>query len=228
MYQINKFSDNRLDKVCAYCGDFANTRDHTPSKILLEKPYPENLHVIPSCYECNNNFSIDEEYFACALECMIHGTADLRNLSRSRIVQILKRKINLKNKLDKAFSNKDNNLYFEIEKERFENVLNKFAYGHIKFENSDTPFSRPKNIWFKTFNSLSRNEYNYFFSTSELIIAPEVGSRATQYVCIDRGGVPINNWKLVQDSVYSYSVINNDDLKVRMLFYNYLVCEVLW
>ena len=48
---------------CVYCGSSATTRDHVPPKCLLEKPYPLNLSTVPSCSECNNSYSLDEQYF---------------------------------------------------------------------------------------------------------------------------------------------------------------------
>jgi hypothetical protein len=65
--QITPFSDLRLDAQCAYCGSFPESRDHVPSKILLDEPFPYNLPVVPSCNNCNNGFSKDETYFACAI-----------------------------------------------------------------------------------------------------------------------------------------------------------------
>ena len=53
---------------CIYCGKPAETREHVPSKSLLIEPFPENLPTIPACFECNNGFSADEEYFVCFLE----------------------------------------------------------------------------------------------------------------------------------------------------------------
>jgi hypothetical protein len=49
--------------TCLFCGEIADTKDHIPSKKLLEKPYPNNLLTIPSCDKCNKSFSLDEEYF---------------------------------------------------------------------------------------------------------------------------------------------------------------------
>ena len=52
---------------CVYCGRPAETRDHVPPKCLLEKPFPKNLGTVPSCQECNENFSLNEQYFLVAL-----------------------------------------------------------------------------------------------------------------------------------------------------------------
>ena len=78
MDNLRPFSDIRLSNSCSYCGETnPDTRDHVPSKVLLDPPYPNNLPVVPCCNDCNTKFSLDEEYFACLIECIIHGTTDI-------------------------------------------------------------------------------------------------------------------------------------------------------
>jgi len=89
--QTKTFSDSSLDTQCAYCGNFPDTRDHGLSKILLDKPFPENIPIVPSCMKYNNGFSLDEEYFACLIKCLISGTTDLDKLSRESIVNFFLR-----------------------------------------------------------------------------------------------------------------------------------------
>lgn len=52
---------------CIYCGQRATTRDHVPPKLLLERPFPNNLRTVPSCFRCNNRASLDEQYFLAML-----------------------------------------------------------------------------------------------------------------------------------------------------------------
>lgn len=56
-------TNSSKESQCIYCGDQANTRDHVPPRSLLERPYPDNLHTVPSCSKCNHGFSLDEQYF---------------------------------------------------------------------------------------------------------------------------------------------------------------------
>ncbi len=52
------------DKTCIYCAwRTGNSRDHFPPKLVLSKPYPSNLATVPACEECNNGYSLDEEYY---------------------------------------------------------------------------------------------------------------------------------------------------------------------
>jgi hypothetical protein len=49
-------------RICVYCGEKALTVDHIPPKLLLSKPYPNNLITVPACSECNAGFQADDEY----------------------------------------------------------------------------------------------------------------------------------------------------------------------
>ncbi|MBD3343131.1 MAG: hypothetical protein GF353_28800 [Candidatus Lokiarchaeota archaeon] len=49
--------------VCAYCGQYGYiTDDHIPPKNLFSKPRPQNLITVPSCFNCNEGASKDDEY----------------------------------------------------------------------------------------------------------------------------------------------------------------------
>ena len=99
-YREIPHSDDRLDEFCLYCGiRNPDTDDHVPSKVLLDEPFPDHLHLVRACLECNNGFSFDEEYFACLIECIICGTTDIEKLNRERIKSILTRKTNLKTQI---------------------------------------------------------------------------------------------------------------------------------
>ncbi|APZ47352.1 hypothetical protein BW723_14145 [Polaribacter reichenbachii] len=229
MRHIETFSDIRLENQCAYCGKLPDTRDHVPSKILLGKPYPENLPVVPSCLKCNNGFSLDEEYFACLIECLISGTTNLKGLSNKSIVKTLKRQTKLKIRLDNAFVNENGESYFKIEPERIENVILKLAFGHVKYENSDRQYEKPKHLGFVPIHTLTEEEQNSFLSVTELQQSLEIGSRAMQNMYITPNGIPIDNWTVVQEGIYQYCVTSTtENIKVRILIGNYLACEVLW
>jgi len=106
MEQIRDLSDERLSYYCIYCGKAPDSREHVPSKVFLDEPYPTNLPVVPSCIECNNKFSKDEVYVACLLECVLRGSADIDKLNRKKIQRILTEKKKLQRQLmGKYFSN---------------------------------------------------------------------------------------------------------------------------
>jgi hypothetical protein len=93
------FMDERLTGMCVYCGARPDTRDHVPSKVLLDEPYPPELPVVAACEKCNSEFSLDEQYLSCFLECVICGTTDNSGLQRSKIKRILNERVHLNKRL---------------------------------------------------------------------------------------------------------------------------------
>ena len=91
MEQLNDYADRRLLLGCIYCGEEDSTREHVPSRVLLDKPYPENLPVVGACRPCNNGFSQDEEYFACLIESVIAGSTEPTRIRRPTIAALLKK-----------------------------------------------------------------------------------------------------------------------------------------
>lgn len=70
MLQRPEYGEGHPERVCCYCGGYADTVDHVPSKVFLDEPYPDNLPVVPCCRKCSEEFSLDEEYVAVLLECV--------------------------------------------------------------------------------------------------------------------------------------------------------------
>lgn len=49
MHQLRNYGDERQLSACVFCRRETETRDHVPSRVLLDEPYPENLPVVPAC-----------------------------------------------------------------------------------------------------------------------------------------------------------------------------------
>lgn len=230
MKQMKTTSDTRLNSFCAFCGKSPNTRDHVPSKILLNKPFPENLPVVPACLECNHSFSLDEEYMACLLECTLCGTTEPKKLEKEKISKILRYKEALRNRLEQAKITTESETYFQVEESRIKNVVLKLAQGHLRYENSESQLEEPIFIGFNALSMMSEIERNNFLSSGETIkFLPEVGSRAFYNVLFEDEENPIENWVIVQENTYSYKIsLSHDGLKVSILIWEYLACEVVW
>ena len=58
-----------MAKLCYNCGEpvTTNTDDHIPPKTLFPKGTRANLITVPSCYQCNQQMSLDDQYFATVL-----------------------------------------------------------------------------------------------------------------------------------------------------------------
>jgi len=229
MIQRNKFSDIRLDKICVYCGGTANTRDHVPSKVLLDEPFPENIHNVPCCYDCNQGFSTDEEYFACIVECLTHNSVGIEDLSRPKIKRILSSKSHLYRKIVDSVREIDKERIFEIDDLAFRKILLKLARGHAAFEISEPQLSDPYSLIYKSVQSMTVEENKSFFSLLELEKYPEVGSRLMQQIAFDPNNIPFSIWVSVQDDNYAYMINSGfTQLTVRLLIANFIVAEIIW
>lgn len=135
MKQIKPFGDDRELFFCAHCGGQTGTRDHIPSRVLLDTPYPENLPVVPCCQACNASFSSDEEYFAAFIDCALVGQTEPTSHHRPKVQTILERQPKLVESIQASVRHLPSRARAGIpNRPRLENVVLKLARGHAAFE----------------------------------------------------------------------------------------------
>jgi hypothetical protein len=233
MNQLKSFADDRLLAACVYCGGATDSRDHCPSRVLLDQPYPENLPQIPCCRDCNAGFSLDEEYVACLVECARTGSVEA--VERPKIRRILTDSPALAARLSQARTVADNGqATFSVETPRVRNIALKLARGHAAFELSETHREEPSQVTFAAMLSLSadvRRNFEALVSgddTAELAPWPEVGSRAMQRMVIAGDLVVGPEWLEVQNGQYRYIATAATAVVIRFVIGEYLACEVVW
>lgn len=141
---------NDLDSKtsCVYCGkSLGTTRDHIPSKNLFPDTREIDFITVPSCYECNNSLSKDEEFFR---NMMCNLSLDLsessKKLFEGKITRSIKRNPSLALKLFESMAlvdmptkdglglEKKTKITISVEdKKRINNVLTKYAKGLFYF-----------------------------------------------------------------------------------------------
>ena len=99
----------------------------------MDKPYPENLMAVPACRECNNGLSLDEEYLACFLECVIAGDTAPEKLHRAKIGRILRANCSLLARLQVARMDGVEGTIWVAENDRVSRVILKLARCHAAF-----------------------------------------------------------------------------------------------
>lgn len=226
MEQIRNSGDQRQVLMCAYCGGNTLTRDHVPSRVLLDEPYPENLPVVPSCRECNEKFSPDEEYVACLLDCVISGSTSPEKLHRSKIRRILSEKPPLAARLALSSKMIGDSVRILIEDNRVKNVVMKLGRGHALFELNEPQYGEPISMHYIPLALLSKDALVEFESLNSLKIWPEVGSRAMKRLAQSTNNTP--EWLVVQPGRYRYVAFADDFIVVKMVLSEYLACEVVW
>ncbi|SDH78925.1 hypothetical protein SAMN05216588_107194 [Pseudomonas flavescens] len=224
------FVDKRLTGYCVYCGAEPTTRDHCPSKVLLDEPFPADLPVVPACAECNRSFSLDEQYLACFIECVICGTADPPGVKRANVSRILRAVPLLASRIRAALStNEDGQKTWQPNMDRVRNVVVKLARGHLDYELGVQELVDPDEIHVMPL-ALMSHEHREFFECPESDVIttwPELGSRA--FMCaIPSGERIIDNWIDVQGGRYRYLVGQSDGNFVHIVLSEYLACRIVW
>jgi hypothetical protein len=224
------FLDSRLERDCVYCGTRPETKDHVPSRVLLDDPPPVNLRTVKSCTKCNNSFSANEEYLACLIECVICGSVDAEEVQRDKVKNILNANLKLATEINKGRrTDADDNLLWEFDAQKVRMVVLKLARGHVAFEQSVTRHDDPTSVSVFPLALLDPKALDSFENDfrGELGLVPEIGSRAFSRIFTDGITSERLGWVTVQEGRYRYYVDDTASC-VRIVFSEYLGCEVIW
>ena len=175
------------EAFCVYCGKLASTRDHVPSRCLLERPFPKNLITVPCCQRCNRNFSLDEEYFLVALAQVGFCPTLMSKVDAGGVVyRALEKSAALDDMIFRSLTAGENGtVIFHPELDRMTNVVQKIACG-LFFHR----YSRRPNL--NSFYPIG------IFHRSESVPQPLVA--AMHYW----PGIRRKKWQIVQANVFSY------------------------
>ncbi len=229
MQQLRCYGDDRNKGFCVHCGGPGETLDHVPSKVLLDEPYPENLMAAPACRECNNSLSLDEEYLACLLECVLAGVTEPEKLHRVKITRILSKNYSLLARLQQARTEGKDGPVWMVESDRVNRVVLKLARCHAAFELNEPQLEESAQIIVKPLLLMMEDERAIFENQDEAIeLWPEVGSRAMQRVAVSGLDLFSQGWVVVQEGNYRFQINQSNGLRVKIVLREYLGCEIVW
>lgn len=240
MDQLKDFADSRLINGCIYCGGPPDTRDHVPSRSLLDAPLPENLPVVGACRKCNNSFSSDEEYFVCLLETVLRGSTD--SVQRPLVSGIFRRSPALRAKIQAARQERGGEVFFSIEAERVKVVLLKLARGHAAYELSAVRREEPSVFSWGPLALLSDEQREFIEDVPSPDLYPEIGSRAMQRMIVAQftfasldgleqkhDAILVDDWVEVQKGRYRYLAYeDHSGVHVKIVIDEYLYCYANW
>ena len=227
MKQLRNYGDERNFAYCVFCGGETGTRDHCPSRVFLDEPYPDNLPVVPSCSACNSSFSADEEYLACLVSCVVAGSTDPNALPRKKIMRILRDKPSLRALIEKTRSASDRTIVFKPDIDRVVAVATKLAQGHAFYELHETCLHTPDKINFIPLSLMNANQRDTFEFPKPSAVWPEVGSRAMQRLVT---GIDLTyaGWIDVQPGRYRFYTSVDGGIDVRIVIHEYLAFHIAW
>lgn len=226
MDYLRNLGDERQKAFCVHCGGTTETRDHVPSRVLLDEPYPPQLPAVPACRLCNEALSKDEVYFTCLIECARVGSVNGDAIQREKIRRIIQESPALAARLTQARTETDNGISFTVEYERIKKVVLKLGRGHAVFELNEPQYDDPDALSVIPLHCMQEDVYRYFETPPNSSMWPEVGSRAMQrLVSLNTGAA---SWIIVQPGQYRYLASPGPPVIVRIVIGEYLGCEVTW
>jgi hypothetical protein len=190
--------------------------------------------VSPSCLHCNQSFSLDEEYLACLLECVIAGDVDPEKIERPRVARILRENPRLSSMLKQSRTvNSQGDIEWLADTARINTVLMKLARGHVAYELNEPRLEKPETFAYKPLAAMTSSEREAFEDDVRDVgnepFWPEVGSRAMQRMMVVGNMVLDGGWLDVQEGRYRfYAFASNGSVVVRIVVREYLACEVIW
>jgi len=199
------YGDDRNKNFCVHCGGPDETKDHLPSKVLLDEPLPANVFVSPACFSCNNGLAPDEEYVAALIECVLAGEGRPQPASGGQRSQRRSpASVGLAERLRRARRLENGMPVWGVEQERMRNVVLKLARGHAAYELNDPRTEEPDVCCVRPIPTMTRAEFDRFEDrpdpgTIELGVWPEVGSRMMSRLLIVENEVYDEGWLVVQE-----------------------------
>lgn len=231
MRQISTYGDERVLAFCTFCGGETGTRDHCPSRVFLDSPYPTELIVVPACSACNTSFSANEEYLACLISCVIAGSTEPEMMPRTKTKRILSSKPALCARLEQARRIEGSSTVFMPEHERVVSVMRKLARGHALYELHESCTEEPTDEWFMPLSLMNKEQRDVFeipeSSNGSFGGWPEVGSRAMRRI-VEGIDMTYNGWIEVQPERYRYRAELTEVIDIRIVIHEYLACQICW
>ncbi|MGV1035265.1 MAG: hypothetical protein ACOYBP_08645 [Microbacteriaceae bacterium] len=234
MEKISSEADARLLSYCYSCGELLTsewTVDHVPPRVLLERPFPDNIMTLRACADCNSGSSKSEERFACLVEVLRCGSAQLEDMQRESIRSSLENNLALAEGLSGALADgslldRDGSFGEDIEA-----VVLKLFRAHCFYELSDVQPRLVEELdWFAK-SEASTDQIDSFIdwmpeSSDPMTLLPEVGSRALKRV-FEKQDVAPPGWVSVQDGQYRFSYrIIETGVEVRIIVGETFFCRV--
>ena len=236
MKQFRIFSDYRLQGYCVHCGEVIqegeDSREHSPTKSLLNEPYPQELPTVPVHRKCNIGYSQDEEYVGAFLASVICGSTDPDPEQFPAAARTLRHSQPLRRRIERSRQEQGSlwgpsEIWWIPEMERVNRVVVKNARCHVFFELDELVPEDPLLADIRPWRNLSLEEREQFQSGPQSSLWPEAGSRMMQRIAF--GALQPGGWVEVQPDVYRYAVCQTDGgTVVRIVLREYLVAEICW
>jgi hypothetical protein len=225
------FANERHAAFCVFCGAEPTTTEHVASKVLLDDPLPKDLPVVYSCQKCNSDFSADEEYLACLIDCVVSGSTDPESVHREKVRASLRHSPALAARIASRRTEDGNGTsIWRTEEDRVRNVVVKLARAHVAHQYTEPQLDDPEHVMVVPLMAMSGEQRAAFETIPQSAVWPDIGSRAFVSLLV-AGEEPYSadsGWVVLQHGRYRYAVVQPGEIVVRIVLSEYLACEVVW
>lgn len=223
----------RFDSFCIYCSKNADTREHIPSQVFLDEPYPDDMAVVPACFCCNNGYSSDEEYLACYLDVL---RCDVNNGNmglRVKTINAFKHSSVFEMSIRKTISKENGIIKTQCPNDKIERVIAKLTIGHLAnfYDKQADEFSMEISFSFSPL--LSNDEMANFEEVKEIQKVDGLMSDGIENILVLQGSdgtaTAFMPWIDVQPGNYRYQTYYDDDVDeivVKIVLFEFLFALV--
>jgi hypothetical protein len=217
-----------LQSRCVYCGEYATTREHIPSRVFLDEPYPFDLTIVPACLKCNNSFSRDEQYVACLTDYVRFITSNQSVPLHNKTSDMFLHDSVLRDSIEIV----GDNININFDTYAIESILFKLARGHIS-SNNDISYQNKIVLCKFSLGMLPTNGDWECFNDSILVEATgEIGSDYTHNLLVvtsqDLESEVYSSWNDIQEGNYRLLVLERDSkFIVRIVIFETLYAELV-
>lgn len=212
---------------CLFCGKRhrAASRDHNPSRVLLDAPMPSALPTVPACRDCNSQFASDELDFAVLIDCARVGSAEPNDAHRPKVHERLRNDGRVARRATSALAGRSPAGALEAEADLVAAMLRMLSRGHVGYELQLAKREMPAELRWDLLPELDGAAEKLFEATPATVVAPRAGTRAYSRTRPGERGEP---WVVVQAGRYRYRVDSRRGVVVSMVLSEWLAGFVRW
>lgn len=185
------------------------------------------------CYDCNNSFAPDEEYFVAFLSCVLSGSTEPNAQKIKTAAKILSRSDKLRELIRNSrkeyttLGGETGTIWRPIS-DRIGNVIVKNARAHWYYECGEPLYDIPSHVDFKPLTAMSPIEIEDFYRPLNSVqMWAEVGSR-WNFRLLEGDAFDSHGFLIVQPDNYRFRIEVGAAIGVRSVIRNYLASTVIW
>ena len=214
------------NSYCIYCSNIADSREHLPPRVFIDIHNKNEWNIVPACKICNNGYSEDEQFVACAIEYILAMVYFNGEIQRDKIKRTFEKRPRMLEKIKSLCKIERGNLIIDnIIIESIKNVFLKIGQGHFMYDcNIFLDDGANISIAFKP--QLTQKELDEFDSPVTSNCFPEIGSRVSSQICLNiNTNEMVILWNKVDDKNYRYLISPEGIL--RIVIREFLYIEII-